>query len=42
MTAAVANPHRVDSLVVDVQQPNYQKEELAYLHDSSRELRTNK
>lgn len=38
VTAAVANPHRIDGLAVDVQQPNYQKEELAYLemtrHDS--------
>ena len=32
MTAAVANPHRLDGIVVDVQAPNYQKEELAYLN----------
>jgi hypothetical protein len=31
VTAVVANPHRVDGLAVEVQQPNYQKEELAYL-----------
>ena len=31
VTAAVANPHRVDGLAVEVQQPSYQKEELAYL-----------
>ncbi len=31
VTAVVSNPHRVDGLAVEVQQPNYQKEELAYL-----------
>ena len=31
VTAAVANSHRVDGLAVSVQQPNYQKAELAYL-----------
>jgi hypothetical protein len=31
VTAVVANPHRVDGLALEVQQPNYQKEELAYL-----------
>jgi hypothetical protein len=31
VTAVVANPHRIDGLAVEVQQPNYQKEELAYL-----------
>jgi hypothetical protein len=31
VTAVVSNPHRVDGLAVDVQQPNYQKEELADL-----------
>jgi hypothetical protein len=31
VTAVVANPHRVDGLAVEVQQPNYQKEELTYL-----------
>ncbi len=31
VTAVVANPHRVDGLAVEVQQPSYQKEELAYL-----------
>ena len=37
VTAAVANPHRVDGLAVEVQQPNYQKEELAYLAMTQRE-----
>ena len=37
VTAAIANPHRVDGLAVDVQQPNYQKEELAYLAMTQRE-----
>lgn len=31
VTAVVANPYRVDGLAVEVQQPSYQKEELAYL-----------
>ena len=31
VTAAIANPHRVDGVAVDVQFPNYAKEELAYL-----------
>ena len=31
VTAAIANPHRVDGLAVEVQFPNYEKEELAYL-----------
>lgn len=31
VTAAIANPHRVDGIGVEVQQPNYQKEELGYL-----------
>lgn len=31
VTATVANPHRVDGLAVEVQQPNYHQEELAYL-----------
>ncbi len=35
VTAAVANQHRVDGLAVDVQYPNYQKEELAYLNMSA-------
>ena len=30
VTAVVAPPHRVDGLAVEVQQPSYQKEELAY------------
>ena len=29
VTAAIANPHRVDGVAVDVQFPNYAKEELA-------------
>jgi len=37
VTAAVANPHRVDGLAVEVQQPNYQKEELAYLQMTRQE-----
>jgi hypothetical protein len=31
VTAVIANPHRMDGLAVEVQFPNYQKEELAYL-----------
>ena len=31
VTAAIANPHRVDGVAVEVQCPNYQAEELAYL-----------
>ena len=31
ITAAITNPHRVDGIAVEVQQPSYQKEELAYL-----------
>jgi hypothetical protein len=31
VTAAIANPERVDGIGVEVQQPNYQQEELAYL-----------
>ncbi|MDJ0708534.1 MAG: hypothetical protein QNJ46_35150 [Leptolyngbyaceae cyanobacterium MO_188.B28] len=37
VTAAVANPHRVDGLAVEVQQPNYQKEELRYLTMTQRD-----
>ena len=37
VTAAVANPHRVDGLAVELQHPNYQKEELAYLQMTRRE-----
>ena len=37
VTATVANPHRVDGLAVEVQQPNYQKEELRYLTMTQRE-----
>ncbi len=37
VTAAVANPHHVDGLAVEVQQPNYQKEELAYLQMTRQE-----
>ncbi|NET10948.1 MAG: hypothetical protein F6K09_23745 [Merismopedia sp. SIO2A8] len=32
MIAAIANPHRVDGIVVEVQYPNYKTEELAYLN----------
>lgn len=38
VTAVVANPHRVDGLAVEVQQPHYQKEELAYLTMTRREI----
>ena len=31
VTAAIANPERVDGIGVEVQEPNYQKEELTYL-----------
>jgi hypothetical protein len=31
VTAFVCNPHRVDGIAVEVQQPNYRREELAYL-----------
>jgi hypothetical protein len=37
VTAAVANPQRVDGLAVEVQPPNYHKEELAYLKMTRRE-----
>lgn len=37
VTAVVANPHRVDGLAVEVQQPSYQKEELAYLEMTRQE-----
>ena len=37
VTAAVANPHRVDGLAVEVEQPNYQKEELVYLNMTRRD-----
>ena len=37
VTAAIANPHRVDGLAVEVQPPNYQKEELAYLSMTQRD-----
>jgi hypothetical protein len=37
VTAAVANPHRVDGLAVEVQQPNDQKAELAYLRMTQRD-----
>jgi uncharacterized protein YoaH (UPF0181 family) len=33
----VSNPHRVDGLAVEVQQPNHQKEELAYLQMTRQE-----
>jgi len=37
VTAAVSNPHRVDGLAVELQQPNYQKEEWTYLVMTQRE-----
>jgi uncharacterized protein YoaH (UPF0181 family) len=37
VTAAVSNPHRVDGLAVEVQQPNYQKAEFAYLQMTRQE-----
>ena len=37
VTAAIANPHRVDGVAVDVQFPNYAKEELAYLEMTTQE-----
>jgi hypothetical protein len=37
VTAAIANPHRVDGVAVAVQFPNYQKEELAYLEMTAQE-----
>jgi hypothetical protein len=37
VTAAIANPNRVDGLAVEVQAPNYQKEELAYLEMTPQE-----
>lgn len=37
VTAAIANPHRVDGVAVDLQFPNYQKEELAYLEMTAQE-----
>ena len=37
VTAAIANPHRVDGVAVEVQFPNYQAEELAYLEMTARE-----
>ena len=37
VTAAIATPHRVDGVAVDVQFPNYEKEELAYLEMTAQE-----
>lgn len=37
VTAAIANGHRVDGLAVEIQFPNYQKEELAYLDMTAQE-----
>jgi hypothetical protein len=37
VTAAIANPHRIDGVAVEVQFPNYQKEELAYLAMTAQE-----
>ena len=37
VTAAVSNGHRVDGIAVEVQHPNYEKEELAYLEMTAQE-----
>lgn len=37
VTAVAANPERLDGIAVEVQQPNYQPEELAYLRMTRRE-----
>lgn len=37
VTAAIANPHRVDGVAVELQFPDYQKEELAYLKMTAQE-----
>ena len=37
VTAAISNRERVDGLAVEVQQPNYEKEELAYLEMTKQE-----
>ena len=37
VTAAIANPHRVDGVAVELQFPNYEKEELAYLEMTAQE-----
>lgn len=37
LTAAISNRERVDGLMVEVQTPNYEKEELAYLAMTARE-----
>jgi hypothetical protein len=37
VTAAIANPHRIDGVAVEVQFPNDQKEELAYLAMTAQE-----
>jgi hypothetical protein len=36
VTAVVANSERLDGIAVEVQFPNYQVEELSYLHDGAR------
>jgi hypothetical protein len=37
VTAVVANPERLDGIAVEVQQPNYEQEELAYLQMTRRD-----
>jgi hypothetical protein len=37
VTAAVSNPQRVDGLAVEVQHPNFEKEEFAYLEMTAKE-----
>ena len=37
VTAVVSNAQRLDGIAVEVQQPNYQKEELAYLNMTAKE-----
>lgn len=37
VTAVIANPHRLDGVAVEVQFPNYQAEELAYLKMTAQE-----
>ena len=37
VTASISNGQRVDGIAVEVQSPNYQKEELAYLEMTAQE-----
>ena len=36
-TSSISNAHRIDGIAVEVQHPNYEKEELAYLEMTARE-----